>query len=636
MAGRKRVASIGNVPRGLDKATTDFLTSLKEAVEVRLGRRTDKNEAAVTFNDLFESGLAFDRGRINPSTGLPDIGGGGGGGSGNEDPGRPPPKPANFFGVGVYGAIQLFWDRPGRRPDVVYTEIVRSDQPDRATASVIGGSGGTTYTDVLTADDELTYFYWCRHSNDRGLVGPWSDRVEVTKPESAGQIIEEITGRIDESVLAEKLNERIDLIDGPPSMEGSVEYYIQQEATARSEAISQEAATREDAINGVGQEIAGVRTTIEDVKTIQAGQGEDIASVQQTMGVQIERVDGIETQVGSYYIAKVQANGLVGGFGLYNDSETVDAAFDVDRFWVGRTNEDKRKPFIIENGNTYIDTAIIRDGSIESGMIGSLTSGKITLPDGTPVTTSAGLFRADSIDVDNIEIAFGQVSGDLRSTANDADGQPRWSFDRNGSFRLGQGTITDRVQIGGVNAQDLVNYANDAYDRTQEWVRPSTTLIDGNKIFAGDAYVDTLQLKGQAVTIPISLYQSEKPFPTDVEREWFTIASFSLDPEGAPVLFGMDAVFGRINLSGDMADWLVSEGNYFAPDPDVRYRVRYGNTVFREYQIMTPGNQTALVSLPPWSGTRDITLDFYVNVSSGGWSGGIVKYLSMYAAATKR
>lgn len=59
------------------------------------------------------------------------------------------------------------------------------------------------------------------------------------------------------------------------------------------------------------------------------------------------------------YTAKVSVNGLVGGFGIYNDGQIVEAGFDVDRFWIGRTSENKRKPFIIEGNEVFIDQAAI-------------------------------------------------------------------------------------------------------------------------------------------------------------------------------------------------------------------------------------------------------------------------------------
>lgn len=42
--------------------------------------------------------------------------------------------------------------------------------------------------------------------------------------------------------------------------------------------------------------------------------------------------------------------------------------------------------------------------------------------------------------------------------------------------------------------------------KLNDWTRPTSTLIDGNKIFTGDAYVDTLQIKGNAVTVPDSSF----------------------------------------------------------------------------------------------------------------------------------
>ena len=82
------------------------------------------------------------------------------------------------------------------------------------------------------------------------------------------------------------------------------------------------------------------------------------------------------TEIGALWTARLSVNGLVGGFGVYNNGEFVEAGFDVDRFWVGRTQANKRKPFIIENGITYIDSAVIREASIDTLRLagGSVTS----------------------------------------------------------------------------------------------------------------------------------------------------------------------------------------------------------------------------------------------------------------------
>jgi len=45
-----------------------------------------------------------------------------------------------------------------------------------------------------------------------------------------------------------------------------------------------------------------------------------------------------------------------------------------------------------------------------------------------------------------------------------------------------------------------------AYSLTSAWTKPGYTLIDGNQIYTGDAYVDTLQIAGNACTVPTSSY----------------------------------------------------------------------------------------------------------------------------------
>lgn len=95
------------------------------------------------------------------------------------------------------------------------------------------------------------------------------------------------------------------------------------------------------------------------VTTSQTTLNANIASSQTTLQTNINTVDGKVTSIGALYTAKVSVNGLIGGFGIYNNGTTVDAGFDVSTFWVGTTQANKRKPFIISNGVTYIDDAVI-------------------------------------------------------------------------------------------------------------------------------------------------------------------------------------------------------------------------------------------------------------------------------------
>jgi hypothetical protein len=125
-------------------------------------------------------------------------------------------------------------------------------------------------------------------------------------------------------------------------------------STGNVASIAAEQSARATADTALADSIVTTRSTLEG----------NTAAVQTALQTNINTVDGKVSSIGALYTAKVNVNGLVGGFGVYNDGSSVEAGFDVDTFWVGRTNSDKRKPFIISGGVTYIDSATIRDADI--------------------------------------------------------------------------------------------------------------------------------------------------------------------------------------------------------------------------------------------------------------------------------
>lgn len=92
--------------------------------------------------------------------------------------------------------------------------------------------------------------------------------------------------------------------------------------------------------------------------TVQGVLGNNIASVQTNLQTNINTVDGKATAIGARWTAQVDVNGLIGGFGVYNSGARVDAGFDVDMFWVGRTTN-KIKPFIITGEEVFINRAVV-------------------------------------------------------------------------------------------------------------------------------------------------------------------------------------------------------------------------------------------------------------------------------------
>lgn len=477
--GRKRLSTLPEIPKDATPALRKWLLAAKESLEVRLGRRGDPGEAAVTFNDLVDLGFAQGMGKINPLTGLPiltptfpSLPGGGG-----ELPNfGTPPQPTNVIALGVFGGIHVLWDRPVERPDITFTEVYRSQDADFENADLIGGTGGASYFDIITQTDEVTYWYWVRHVSINGREGPLSVAVTATKPANVGFLLEQLSGQISANEFVQALNERIDLIDGDGF--GSVNQRIE----AESQLLTQQ------------------------ITTVQSALGDDIASVQQTLSASI---DNVENQLGAQYTLALDVNGYISGYTTYNDGQTSAIVFRTDTFAIGSPASPNYFPFVLDGGVVYIDTAIIKEGSIESGKIGSITFGKVVDADGNPVTTVGGILRGDLIDATGITVTTAMIEDAAITAAKIGDAQVTNAKIANAA-----------VQAANIGNLQVTN------------AKIANAAITSAKI--QDAAVDTLQLAGQAVTIPVSAYTAgEISFGWSNTSET-TIQSVSFNSSGAP------------------------------------------------------------------------------------------------------
>lgn len=330
---KKQLATIPEVPNGVDPALRRTLTAIKEALDVRLGRRGDPLEEGVTRRDLIDAGLAKKVG--SAGLGRPDLS------LGDLVPGPPlgvmPPVPIAFQAEGVFGGIVLSWELPQKFYDGhADTEIWRSATANPESRVQVGIAVGSSYFDTMSELGEATFYYWIRFASVTGRKGPFSQVEAATKPEDMGELLKRLSGAIDESELSQALNERLD----------------------------------------------DTETEILEQSKI---------------------VKGLSAQ----YTLRLNVNGYVAGFGLYNDGVTSDFAVQADRFWIAPPGSySKIKPFIVQNGTVYIDTAMIREASIQQGKIGPISFGKITDAQGNPVTTVGGKLKATSIETDQLWTAI--------------------------------------------------------------------------------------------------------------------------------------------------------------------------------------------------------------------------------------
>lgn len=306
----------------------------------------------------------------------------------------------------AFGGIDVTWTAAITNAHAVaHTYLYRSTTPDFATSVRIALVGGTHFYDKL--EKQLTYYYWIQVVSINGTVGQVIGPASAVPRLSIDATIEQLTGRIDSGVLAQSLKQDIDkisLIDGDLFQEiqdriaanellGAAIQMAQTDASQAVSLLNEEIIQRTTAYNVLLQTLntmAGqvnenkaaieTETTLriskdealaQQITNVQSATGDNLAAVQTTLQTNIDTVNGKVTDIGALYTAKVKVNGLIGGFGVYNDGTEVQAGFDVDTFWVGRTNANKRKPFIIQDDKVFIDNVFIKDGSITSAKIGN-------------------------------------------------------------------------------------------------------------------------------------------------------------------------------------------------------------------------------------------------------------------------
>jgi hypothetical protein len=151
---------------------------------VRLGRRGDSLDRAITLRELIDSGLAvvLANNPYNPNTGA----------TGFSAPSAllgnviVPPTPLDFRVEVLFKDIALFWHvSRSSRPfsNYAFTEIWRSQDEDLSGAVLIGTTSAYSYTDSSTEYDR-TYYYWVRYVSDDNTPGPWSSMGKGTTIEN--------------------------------------------------------------------------------------------------------------------------------------------------------------------------------------------------------------------------------------------------------------------------------------------------------------------------------------------------------------------------------------------------------------------------------------------------------------------
>jgi len=185
-----KVPSIYKVPSKADPELKLFADSVKEALEVRLGRRGDPRDRAVTLRELIDSGLAqsLTNNPFDPNVGVRLI---------DFEPRiitdyTTPPAPTGFTVAASYTAFILAWDPiPLGNTWFAYTEVWRNAIDDLSTATRVDTTSAAVWSE--SAGYDTTYYYWVRHVSTSGIEGPFTGPKSGTTSEDIAAVMEQLS-----------------------------------------------------------------------------------------------------------------------------------------------------------------------------------------------------------------------------------------------------------------------------------------------------------------------------------------------------------------------------------------------------------------------------------------------------------
>ncbi|WP_462166999.1 phage tail tip fiber protein [Pseudoalteromonas sp. GB43] len=421
------------VPKDVPRSVSHFLTALRETVQVQSGMgRGNHLDRAVTFRDLKVGTGTTDLRRLAVNSSAEGDKGGFG------DP--IPPQPTGLDVYAMFTAVGLKWDRPAG-DWYALTEVFRVDitetpdaTPTFAEALFVGSSTSGFYSDSVNGSS--TYVYWIRHLNRDYQAGAPSNAngVRVTTKDNPEQVLEDYSeqvfngenydwlqselGAIDalnralqgngfgDTSLSKLLSENSSVSDllADQAMSDAISKHTQGEtiqkqfaknyarlaggihaAVNADEAYVMRIQNLEarwendlgDVINSKIEEFETVLTNQEGalaqaIRDFRVDYNGESASLQQLASASASASSGYQAQWG----VKTNVQDLQGGVGFFNDGTETSFVVDAQTFAVTGGN-DTVAPFIIKDGKTVIDAAVINTAEIFSLVAQNVTAEKI-------------------------------------------------------------------------------------------------------------------------------------------------------------------------------------------------------------------------------------------------------------------
>ena len=474
------VPALPSAPNKIDPELKKFLDKMVEAVEIRLGRRGDTRDRAITLRELISSGLAKEL-AANPydpnaiDFGVPS--------SDNLNLSQAVGKPENLTVTAGFTAVLIKWDLWKHR-NHFRTHVYRNTSDVRSAAVFIGTSTSQFYSDEDVTSG-TTYYYWARHENTHGDMSEWNAEggTSATVQPDVDYLLTTLTGEIRNSHLYTTLATDVGRIPGWHSIIGAYDIATRRtleqldtgvttvttqsanhatDLTALKTVLGGNTATAFTTLNTHVTDTNDATSVASQLTALNTTQGNQQATITQ----HTTSINGINAEYAVRVSVGASGNNRVSGFGLMANATTTDFGILADKFFIeapvgNNVTQPAVTPFsVVTSPQTFTDSA--------------------TPPNTT--TLPSGVY------IDGAFIKFGSITEAHIGTATIDNAHITNTLD---AAKIVTGEIdTGRIKLDGVTIDSNNNGR----------IEIPNLGVKVGKI--DNAAVDTLQLAGNAATVP--------------------------------------------------------------------------------------------------------------------------------------
>ena len=411
--------------------------------------------------------------------------------------------------------------------------IVRSSGRDARLVDYVTGS-------ILKEEDldldSNQLFYIMQEAFDALTSASGEDSAIFSTPES---ILDAITGNIETDFLTGDLQNQINYLTqywlSDAVFEESVyEYGVMGDGTARIDLMD---TTIADARIDIDAANAAITLNVADIEAVEGDVSYNAGQI---------------SLLSDEFFVKLDSNGNVAGFGLVN-GDTSQFVVNADQFAIIKADGTGSSyvPFIVdtESGLVGIDGNLLVTGSITGAKIAADTVEASNIKAATITTAEIAIGGVEGTNIKDGAIATDKLAANAVTAAKitagtiTADELASLSIS---TAKLQVGSVDDTIIADGAVTTQKV-YANAitaTHIGTNEIIASSanikTAVIEGIKIKNAD--IDSLQIKGNAVTIPASAHTEGEIIINNGGGIQTTVQSVAIQASGSPIFINVAAV----------------------------------------------------------------------------------------------